>query len=210
MTDASLGFAHRYIPAARSGLPTLLLLHGTGGDENDLLPLGQMLLPGAALLSPRGNVLEYGMPRFFRRFPDGRFDVEDLRKRTDELAEFVSSAAAHYNFAPGNVVAAGYSNGANIGASLLLLRPQTLAGAVLFHALLPLDPDQPPDLAGVGVFISGGRADTMIDPARTGQLEEMLTAAGADVTMHWEPGGHQLTRAEIEAARRWLAAHFVA
>jgi predicted esterase len=203
-------FTHRFVPAERPDAPTLLLLHGTGGDEGDLLPLGRALLPGAALLSPRGKVLEHGMPRFFRRLAMGVFDLEDLQRRTHELADWVADAAREYGFDPARVIAAGYSNGANIAASLLLLRPGTLAGALLFHAMLPLEPDEQPNLPGVPVFLTGGRADQMIDPAGTERLAELLRAAGADVTLHWEPGGHTLTGAEVEAARRWLAGHYAA
>src|ERR671925_274796 len=130
MAAADLGFAHRFIPGAPDK-PVLLLLHGTGGDENDLLPLGEALLPGAARLSPRGKVLENGMPRFFRRLAEGVFDLEDLRLRTEELADLVRDASKAYGFDPSRVVAFGYSNGANVAASLLLQRPETLRGAIL-------------------------------------------------------------------------------
>lgn len=200
-----LGFVHRYIPPQRPGLPTLLLLHGTGGDENDLLPLGRALLPGAGLLSPRGKVLEYGMPRFFRRLDAGVFDLEDLRLRADELAGFVGHAASRYGFDADRVIAAGYSNGANIAAAVLLLHPGVLAGGILFHAQVPIEPDKQPDLAGVPVFLSGGRTDTMIPASETERLATLLGEAGADVTLYWEPGGHQLGRGEFEAAQRWLA-----
>jgi phospholipase/carboxylesterase/glyoxalase family protein len=206
MTASS--FIHRFVAAERPDAPTLLLLHGTGGDEDDLLPLGRALLPGAALLSPRGKVLERGMPRFFSRLAEGVFDLEDLQLRTHELADWIDAAAAEHRFDPARVIAVGYSNGANIAASLLLLRPGTLAGAVLFHSMLPLEPHEQPNLPGVPVFLTGGRADQMIDPAGTERLAELLRAAGADVTLHWEPGGHTLTGAEVEAARRWLAGHF--
>lgn len=205
MTDHDLGFIHRYAPPEGDGLPTLLLLHGTGGDENDLLPLGRTLLPGAALLAPRGKVLEYGMPRYFRRLAEGVFDVDDLRFRTHELGDFVAAAAETYGLDPAKVVAVGYSNGANIAASVLLLRPGVLAGAVLFHAQVPLEPEEQSNLPGVAVFLSGGRADAMIPAVETERLAEMLRAAGAGVTLHWEPGGHTLGRAEVEEARRWLA-----
>lgn len=205
MTEPDLGFVHRYVPAERPGLPTLLLLHGTGGDENDLIPLGRALLPGAGLLSPRGRVLEHGMPRYFRRLDQGVFDLEDLRFRTYELAGFLGSAARTYGFDPATVVAVGYSNGANIAASTLLLRPEVLAGGVLFHAQVPLEPDERPDLSGIPIFLSGGRADTMVPASETERLAILLREAGADVTLHWEPGSHALGRGELEAARRWLA-----
>ena len=199
-----LGFVHRYVPAGRLGLPTLLMLHGTGGDENDLLPLGRMLLPGAAMLSPRGKVLEQGMPRFFRRLAEGVFDLEDLRQRALELADFVQGAAESYGFDARNVIAVGYSNGANIAAAMLLLRPGVLAGAALLHAMVPLEPEGRPDLSGTSVFLSGGRMDPLVPAAETDRLAALLRDLGADVTQHWEPGGHALGRAEVEAAARWL------
>lgn len=209
---ADLGFIHHYLPPQPAAQPdaqprlTLLLLHGTGGDENDLLGLGRLLAPGAGLLSPRGKVLEGGMPRFFRRLAEGVFDLDDLRSRTDELAEFVARAAGVYGFDPARVVAAGFSNGANIAASLLLLRPATLAGAILFHAMVPLEPATPPDLGGKSVFLAAGRADPLIPPAETERLAALLRGYGAAVEERWSPGGHTLTRAEAAQARDWLRA----
>jgi predicted esterase len=187
------------------GLPTLLVLHGTGGDENDLIALGQMLLPGAGLLSPRGKVLENGMPRFFRRLSEGVFDVEDVKVRAGELAEFVSRAAESYGFDESTVVAVGFSNGANIATALLLLHPQSLSGAILFHAQVPLVPDSLLDLRSKKVFLSGGRLDTMVAAAETERLAELLRQAGCDLTLRWEQAGHNLTRSEVEAARSWLS-----
>jgi predicted esterase len=201
-----LGFVHRFVPAERADeTRTLLLLHGTGGNEADLLPLGRHLLPGATLLSPRGKVLEHGMPRFFRRLAEGVFDQEDLRLRTAELARFVRDAAAAYGFDAGKVVAVGYSNGANIAASLLLREPGALSAAVLFHPMVPFVPDVLPDLTGTPVFIGAGRSDPMVPAANTEELATLLRAAGADVTVHWQAGGHQLGGEEVEAARQWLA-----
>ena len=205
MADELAGFAHRYVPAEGDDANTLLLLHGTGGDENDLLPLGRMLDPGAALLSPRGKVLEHGMPRFFRRLAEGVFDEEDLVRRTHELAGFVEEAAREYGLDGGRIWAVGFSNGANIAASLLLLHPGLLAGAVLLRAMVPFEPDVTPDLAGTQVYLAAGRSDTMIPPENTEKLAKLLRNAGADVTLDWQPGGHGIGRAEVEAARRWLA-----
>jgi predicted esterase len=204
MTQPKLGFEHQFVPARAEGAPTLLLLHGTGGNEYDLLDLGRALYPGAALLSPRGQVLENGMPRFFRRLAEGVFDLDDLRRRTHDLAEFVAAAAEAYYVDPRRVIAAGYSNGANIAASLLLLRPETLAGAVLFHAMVPLIPEQLPDLSDVPVFIAAGRSDPMIPAPQTERLAQLLREAGADVELQWQPGGHTLTQAEAQAAKTWL------
>jgi predicted esterase len=205
MTTPNLDFIHRYVPAHRADAPTLLLLHGTGGDETDLLSLGEMLVPEAGLLSPRGRVLEHGMPRFFRRLTEGVFDLDDLRFRTHELASFVAAAAAAYGFDPRRVIAVGYSNGANIAASLLLTHPGVLSGAVLFHAQVPLEPQEAPNLSGVRVFLTGGRADPIVRPAETERLAALLREAGADVTLRWKPNGHILSPQEVDEARRWLA-----
>ncbi len=206
MSTPDLGFIHRFVPAAEQTgeSRTLLLLHGTGGNEDDLLPLGRDLLPGAALLSPRGKVLERGMPRFFRRLAEGVFDQEDLRLRTQELARFVQAAATAYGLDPRKVAAVGYSNGANIAASLLLQEPGTLAAAVLFHPMVPFVPDPLPDLTGTPVFMGAGRADPMVPQENTEGLAELLRQAGAAVTLEWQAGGHQLSGGEVEAARQWI------
>jgi phospholipase/carboxylesterase/glyoxalase family protein len=200
---AELGFVHVHQPPAGAGRPILLLLHGTGGNEEDLLPLARMLDPEAGVLSPRGKVLERGMPRFFRRLAEGVFDLEDLKFRTSELAAFVSAAADRYGFDRSHVIAAGFSNGANIAASLLLLHPGVLRAAVLFSPMVPLEPAVEPQLAGVDVFIGAGRSDPIVDPSNTQRLADMLRAVGADVTLHWKPGGHELSRPDVEAARSW-------
>ena len=202
-------FVHRFVPgSAGDGAPVLLLLHGTGGDESSLLDLGSAVYPGAPLLSPRGRVLEQGMPRFFRRLAEGVFDEEDLIHRTHELANFVGAAAGKYGFDPRRVVAFGYSNGANIAAGTLLLRPGTLAGAVLLRAMTPLTPAQKPDLAGVPVFLAAGRHDPLVAVENVESLAAMLREAGARETLHWSDAGHQLTSPEIADAHRWLADRF--
>src|SRR6059036_369415 len=183
---------------------TLLLLHGTGGNERDLVPLGRELDPNASLLSPRGKVLEIGMPRFFRRLAEGVFDLEDLKNRTDELADFVVAAAQHYGFAADKVVAAGYSNGANIAASMLLLRPEILSAAILFRAMVPLIPERQPNLSRVRVWIGAGTDDPIIPTSETKRLAELLRKAGADVTIRHFPAGHELTPDDVEATRDWL------
>ena len=183
---------------------TLLLLHGTGGNERDLVPLGRELDPNASLLSPRGKVLENGMPRFFRRLAEGVFDLEDLKNRTDELADFVVAAAQHYGFAADKVVAAGYSNGANIAASMLLLRPEILSAAILFRAMVPLIPERQPNLSRVRVWIGAGTNDPIIPTSETKHLAELLRKAGADVTIRHFPAGHELTPDDVEATRDWL------
>jgi phospholipase/carboxylesterase len=202
---ADLGFVHVFKPAKSPGAPTLLLLHGTGGDENDMLPLGG-LSPGAALLSPRGKVLENGMPRFFRRLAEGVFDVEDVKVRAGELADFVTAAAAHYRFDRARVIAMGFSNGANIASAVLLLRPGVLKGAILLRAMVPLGPDAPPDapLSGTRVLISNGRIDPLVLPEETDRLARLLRQHGADVEVHWQPAGHQLMPSDFAVAKTWL------
>jgi len=201
---SSLGFEHVYRAAADPQAPTLLLLHGTGGNEHDLLPIGDMIAPTAGVLSPRGKVLEGTMPRFFRRLSEGVFDLEDLRFRTRELADFARAAAMEYTFAPHRVVAVGFSNGANIAASLLLLEPGLLSTAVLFRAMVPIVPDPLPDLSGVRILMSNGRLDSLIPATQAEQLKDLFEDCGADVTFVWQPGGHKLTNQDIALARQWL------
>jgi len=205
VTGTSLGLAHRFVPATRLGVPPLLLLHGTGGTEDDLLPLGERLLPGAALLSPRGQVLENGMPRFFRRLAEGVFDLDDLRRRTNELADFVDAARRTYDLGPTPPIAVGFSNGANIAASTLLLRPGTLGGALLLRPMVPLVPDPLPTLTGVPVQINAGTADPIVTPAQSEALGKLLERAGAAVTVDWIRGGHGLTPKDLEIGTRFLA-----
>jgi phospholipase/carboxylesterase len=195
-------FIHEFIPG--NSPRTLLLLHGTGGNERDLIPLGRELDPNAALLSPRGKVLENGMPRFFRRLAEGVFDVGDLKYRTNELADFVTAAAQHYGFATDQLVAVGYSNGANIAASMLLLRPEIMHSAILFRAMVPLTPDALPDLSSVRVWIGAGDQDPIVPASETKGLAELLRRAGAHVTIRFANGGHGLTNDDLEVARHWL------
>jgi predicted esterase len=205
----ALAFVHRYVPPGAggevAGSTTLLLLHGTGGDEDDLVPLGRKLLPGAGMLSPRGQVMERGAPRFFRRLAEGVFDQEDLARRTEDLARFVEAATEAYELQRDGIVAVGFSNGANIAASLLLRRPGLLRGAVLLSPMVPFDPEALPDLTGTAVFIGAGRADAMVPATQTERLAELLREAGADVSVHWEEGGHAITPGEMNAARDWIA-----
>jgi phospholipase/carboxylesterase len=198
-----LGFAHRFYPGETDA--ALLLLHGTGGSEDDLVPLGRDLAPGAAILSPRGKVSEYGAARFFRRLAEGVFDQEDLVFRTHELADFVENASEEYGFDLSKLVAVGYSNGANIAASLMLLHPDLLRAAVLFRAMVPFEPEETPDLSGMRVFLSAGRRDRMIPPQNTERLAEILREAGADLDLRWRDTGHPLTYEEVAEARDWLA-----
>jgi predicted esterase/catechol 2,3-dioxygenase-like lactoylglutathione lyase family enzyme len=214
VSGEALGFVHRYIPpesgSELAGGTTLLLLHGTGGDEDDLLPLGRSLLPGAGMLSPRGKVLERGAPRFFRRLAEGVFDQEDLALRTEELAQFIEAAAATYALERDGIVAVGFSNGANIAGSLLFRRPGLLRGAVLLSPMVPYEPETVPDLTGTSVFIGAGRNDPIAPAATAERLAELLRQAGADVTLHWQHAGHTVTKDELDAAQRWIAQRLTA
>ena len=195
---------HRGEPATVPHLPTIVLLHGTGGDENDLVPLGRMLAPGAALLGVRGNVSENGARRFFRRLAEGVFDLEDLHRRTRELGDFLESAVATYDFSASSLFALGYSNGANVAASLLLERPAALAGGALFRAMVPFEPATIPALLGKKVLISAGRFDAMIPPAGSERLATILREAGADVELVWQPTSHGLTQGDVTTGQQFF------
>ncbi|MFD1356552.1 alpha/beta hydrolase [Fictibacillus halophilus] len=188
--------------------PVLLLLHGTGGNEEDLLALADMISPDSAVLSVRGNVSENGMPRFFRRLAEGVFDEEDLIFRTKELNEFIDESANKYQFDRNNVVAVGYSNGANIAGSLIFHYKNALKGAILHHPMVPRRGIDLPDLTNLPVFIGAGKNDPICPAAETEELENLLTNAGAKVHVKWENMGHQLSRAEVEEAAEWFATNF--
>jgi len=206
MTEA-LSFVHRF-EQGKSTEPPLLLLHGTGGDENDLVPLGQMIAPDATLISPRGKVLENGMPRFFRRLVDGVFDEDDVRRRAADLADFIAAARAHYRLAA--PIALGYSNGANTAAAVLLLRPEALAGAILLRATLPLSETAPVDLAGKPVLILSGAMDPMMSPDRAARLASVLQGCGGAVEHRTLPSGHELSQTDVTLAKAWLKARALA
>jgi predicted esterase len=200
------GFEHVYQPPKGQGAPfTLLMLHGTGGNEHDLLPLARMLAPDAGVLSPRGKVLERGMPRFFRRLAEGVFDLADLERRTLDLGDFVGQAATRYGVDPRRVIGVGFSNGANIASSLLLLRPEVLAGSILFRAMVPIMPERMPSLPSTPVLVSNGRSDPLVPREETERLVALLKLAGADVTLLFQDAGHELTREDVEQATAWLA-----
>lgn len=200
-----MDFIHQFIPAQSSPPQrVLLLLHGTGGNENDMVPLGRDLDPSAALLSLRGNVLENGMPRFFRRLAEDVFDEEDVVRRANELADFIPVAAAKYEFDAAMLTAVGYSNGANIAGAVLLLRPGVIKSAVLLRAMVPITPAALTDLAGTRIMICSGTHDPIIPVENAERLTAMLREGGAEVTLRFEDAGHQLAFDEIAAAKKWL------
>lgn len=209
-TAQAFGFAYRFepsVPGEAGADLTILALHGTGGDEHDLLPLARALAPGAAVLSPRGQVLENGAPRFFRRLREGVFDLEDLAVRTEALGDFVDAAAAHHGLDRGRVVAVGFSNGANVAASLLLRRPGSLAGALLLRAMVPFEPATPPVPAATRpqVVIAAGLMDPLVPRPQAERLAELLREAGADATLEWVPAGHQLTQRDLAIGQALVA-----
>ncbi len=197
-----LSFVHRFEPGTSD--VTLLVLHGTGGNENDLIPLARQLAPSAKLLSPRGKVLQSGAPRFFKRLGMGVFDEADLKFQAADLAHFVAEAATEYGFDASKVYAFGYSNGANMAAAMMLLHPEVLAAGVLLRPMMPLEPDQSPKLAGKAAFIAAGTQDPWSPNERVQALADVLTEGGASVELRWQEGGHQLFPAELEAAQSWL------
>lgn len=194
---------HIFRKGTDSTKPVFLLLHGTGGNENDLMPLAAHIDPEASVLSVRGNVLENGMPRFFKRLSEGVFDMEDLKFRTQELYEFIGEAAKDNEFDRSNVIAIGYSNGANIAANLLFSYADALKGAILHHPMVPNRESDLPDLTGTPVFIAAGTNDPICPAEESTDLEALLKDAGASVQLHWENYGHQLTMPEVEAAKAW-------
>ena len=199
---ANLTYIHKFLRGKRN--TTLLLLHGTGGDEEDMLPLGNAISPESSLLSPRGKVSENGMPRFFKRIREGVFDQEDLKFRSLELSNFVKEAAATYNFNIDSVIVVGYSNGANIATSILLLGYFRFAGAILFRPMTPLIPSKLPNLKGVQVYIAAGKLDQSVPRIDTERLVAMIQSTNAEVTLKWEADGHAVSGEEIQDAKNWF------
>ncbi|KGR79318.1 alpha/beta hydrolase [Ureibacillus manganicus] len=199
---------HIFKAGTDTNKPVLLLLHGTGGNENDLLPLADIVDPSASVLSVRGNVLENGMPRFFKRLAEGVFDIEDLIFRTNELNQFLDDAAKEYKFDRNNIVAIGYSNGANIAASLLFHFADALKGAILHHPMVPRRGIDLPNLDGKNVFIAAGVNDPICPQHESVDLQALLEGAGATVEIKWENFGHQLTMSEVQAAKAWYESKF--
>ncbi len=223
-TMKQLNFKYRFIPSSllqgdienfekadgpkdrnQLGALTLLLLHGTGGNEDDLIQVGQMISPSASFLSPRGKVLENGMPRFFKRLAEGVFDLEDLKFRTRELADFVKEASLVHSFDLNKTIAVGFSNGANIAASLLLSYPDTLMGAILFRAMVPFMPDHPINLSDKKVILCAGTIDPIVSKSQTQSLFDILERNKADVTLKWQQSGHNLTESDILDVKEWLS-----
>lgn len=205
MSSDDLGFIHRFVPGQNPAAAPLLLLHGSGGGEHDLIPLAERIAPGRTLLSPRGKVNEHGVTRFFRRSDDGAWDFDDLKRRTTELAGFVTRARAAYKLE--KPLALGYSNGANIAWSLLLNDPGLLRGAILLRAMLPNDPRPLPDLGGLPILLIAATHDELIPVQRAGLLAALLGEAGGDVTYEVLPAAHGLTGEDILLASEWLARH---
>ena len=205
MTD-DLGFIHRFVPAgeAASG-ETLIALHGTGGNENDLIGIGQAIAPAAAILSPRGNVSENGAPRFFKRLAEGVFDPKEVRSRAEELARFIRAAIVKYGLDVTRLYALGYSNGANIASTVMFIEPDLLQGAILFRPMLVFEPEERSDLSGSSVFISAGRMDPIVPVSSVERLVELFEASRAEVTLKWQLTGHSLAPSEVREATGWLA-----
>lgn len=203
-----MSMKHTFIQGSDPNLPTLLLLHGTGGNEEDLIPLANLIAPGASVLGVRGNVLENGMPRFFRRLAEGVFDEEDLVFRTKELYDAITELATQYKINRDHIVSIGYSNGANIAASMFYHYSNALAGAILFHAMVPLRGMELPNLSGTPIFIGAGKRDPLIPAPETKELSEELQNAGAEVSEYWTEGGHELRRDEVDQAKVWFDNRF--
>ncbi|QFK70760.1 alpha/beta hydrolase [Pradoshia sp. D12] len=197
-----------FIKGTNMKLPTLFMLHGTGGTEHDLVPIAKLISPESSILSVRGNVSENGMPRFFKRLAEGIFDVEDLKFRTKELNDYLNEASVKYGFDRNNVLAIGYSNGANIAASMLFHYQHVLKGAILHHPMVPLRGIKLPEMERLPIFIGAGKNDPICSPEETKELSEILKAAGAKVEVYWEQNGHQLTQSEVEAAGLWFSQQF--
>jgi phospholipase/carboxylesterase len=204
--SGDLGFIHRFVPAEDPiSADTLVVLHGTGGDENDLIGIGQAVAPGAAILSPRGNVLENGAPRFFRRVSEGVFDPKEVHSRAEELARFIRGATVTYRLEPSRIFALGYSNGANVASTVMLVEPDIFRGAILLRPMLVYEPSESSDLSGKAVAVSSGRMDPIVPADSVERLVDLLESAGADVTLKWQLTGHNLTPGEVREAADWLA-----
>ena len=199
------GFIHRFVPGEDASVETLLVLHGTGGNENDLIGIGQAIAPGAAILSPRGNVLENGAPRFFKRIAEGVFDPKEVRSRGEELARFIRAAAVTYRLDPSRIFALGYSNGANIASTVMLIEPGAIQASILLRPMVVYQPPEKSDLSGSSVFISAGRMDPIVPTASVEQLAKLFRSANAEVTLKWQLAAHNLVPTEVREAAEWFA-----
>ncbi|MEA2762574.1 MAG: phospholipase/carboxylesterase [Gemmatimonadaceae bacterium] len=205
MTD-DIGFIHRFVPAQdTSSAETLVVLHGTGGDENDLIGIGQAIAPGTNILSPRGNVLENGAPRFFKRLAEGKFDPIEVKSRGEELIRFIRAAISKYRLNPERVFALGYSNGANVASTMMFIEPELLRGAILLRPMVVFEPSERPDLSDAGILISAGRMDPIVPTTSVDRLAELFEASHAEVTLKWQLAGHNLLPSEVHEAADWLA-----
>jgi phospholipase/carboxylesterase len=205
MTD-DIGFIHRFVPAQdTSSAETLVVLHGTGGDENDLIGIGQAIAPGTNILSPRGNVLENGAPRFFKRLAEGKFDPIEVKSRGEELIRFIRAAISKYRLNPERVFALGYSNGANVASTMMFIEPELLRGAILLRPMVVFEPSERPDLSDAGILISAGRMDPIVPTTSVDRLAELFAASHAEVTLKWQLAGHNLLPSEVHEAADWLA-----
>jgi len=202
--SGDLGFIHRFRPAAPGIRDTLLVLHGTGGNEDDLVGIAQTVAPGAAVISPRGKVLEAGAPRFFRRLAEGVFDPAEVRAGGEELAEFIRAAAIRYDLDAERIFALGYSNGANIASTVMLMDPDVIRAAVLLRPMLVIEPEEEADLTGKAVLLSSGRLDPIVPVESVEKLVRLLEDRGAEVTLNWQLGGHNLVPSEVKEAAEWL------
>ena len=198
------GYDYRFEQGTDRSGPVLLLLHGTGGNEHDLIPVGRLVAPAADIVSPRGNVSENGALRFFRRLAEGVFDMEDLALRTGQLLQFLSSAAKRHGFTTDRVIALGFSNGANIAASMMLTEPSQLRHGILLRAMVPFEPKSVPDMKGSSVLIAAGRTDTMIPGPQTERLAELMRSAGARVELKWQESGHTMVQSDVTDARNYI------
>jgi phospholipase/carboxylesterase len=203
-SKSNFGFEHRFEAASNLAAPSLLLLHGAGGDEHTLLPLGRAIAPGAALLSPRGRVLEHGMARFFRRLDEGGFDQADLARRTDELAGFIDTSVTMYPVLKSRLVVVGFSNGANIATSLLLRHPEKVAGVIVLRGMVPFVPEPTVDLLRKPVLVSNGIEDPIVGTDEVEELADIFRSANADLTLHWERAGHVLAQGDVLMAFDWI------
>lgn len=203
--SGDLGFVHRFRPPSPDSADTLLVLHGTGGNEDDLIGIAQTVAPGAAVISPRGKVLEGGAPRFFRRIAEGVFDPAEVRSRAEEMAKFIRAAADRYALDPTRIFALGYSNGANIASTVMLIDPGVIRAAVLLRPMLVYEPKEKNDLSGTAALMSAGRVDPIVPTTSVERLAALFEERGADVTIKWQLGGHNLVPSEIKEGADWLA-----